>query len=209
MSLIVPALRVAMAFSNVWETYKTLKMPPPSARNGGRPTIRALSQRKRDMKSCLAVWLTFCCFTLYERFAERVISIFIPFYDELKSMVMLFLILARAKAAEPIYLHIIRPFLRPHTAALDAILEVATMIGDLIFTVATLPLQPFIMWWQARQAEADYAVDPTQDGAAALKDASVVSETVTATSAVRASADAYEVSSSIRYVDAVHEQTHT
>ena len=59
MSLLVPALRVVMAFTNVWETYKTLKMPPPSPRNGGRPTIRALSQRKRDMKGCLAVWLVF------------------------------------------------------------------------------------------------------------------------------------------------------
>ena len=114
MSLLVPALRVVMAFTNVWETYKTLKMPPPSPRNGGRPTIRALSQRKRDMKGCLAVWLVFvsrgvslalvqglttaqCCFTLYERFAEKIISIFIPFYDELKSMVMVFLIVARSR----------------------------------------------------------------------------------------------------------------
>ena len=114
MSLLVPALRVVMAFTNVWETYETLKMPPPSPRNGGRPTIRALSQRKRDMKGCLAVWLVFvsrgvslalvqgltkaqCCFTLYERFAEKIISIFIPFYDELKSMVMVFLIVARSR----------------------------------------------------------------------------------------------------------------
>ncbi|KAI4521551.1 hypothetical protein K525DRAFT_256499 [Schizophyllum commune Loenen D] len=197
MSLLVPALRVVMAFTNVWETYKTLKMPPPSPRNGGRPTIRALSQRKRDMKGCLAVWLVFCCFTLYERFAEKIISIFIPFYDELKSMVMVFLIVARSRAAEPIYLHIIRPFLKPHTVALDAILEVATMIGDLIFTVATLPLQPFIMWWQARQAETEYPYDPTQDGTATPKSTSVVSETVSAASVIRESADAVEISSSI------------
>ena len=82
--------------------------------------------------------------------------------------------------------------------ALDAILEVATMIGDLIFTVATLPLQPFIMWWQARQAEAEYPYDPTQDGSSTPKSASIVSETVSATSAIRESADAVEISSSIR-----------
>ncbi|TRM67503.1 hypothetical protein BD626DRAFT_478992 [Schizophyllum amplum] len=201
MSLIAPAMRVAMVCTNVWETYKTLKPPPPSPRNGGRPTLRAQSQRKRDMKGCLAVWLVFCCFLLYERLIERVISIFIPFYDELKSMAMLFLIVARARAAEPIYLHIIRPFLKPHTAALDALLDVSTMIGDLIFTVATLPLQPFIMWWQSRQAEAEYEHDPTQDKPTTplANGASVVSETVSATSTVCASgsADAFVVSSSM------------
>ena len=84
--------------------------------------------------------------------------------------------------------------------ALDAILEVATMIGDLIFTVATLPLQPFIMWWQARQAEAEaeYPYNPTQDGSSTPKSASIVSETVSATSAIRESADTVEISSSIR-----------
>ena len=72
------------------------------------------------------------------------------------------------------------------------------MIGDLIFTVATLLLQPFIMWWQARQAEAEYPYDPTQDGAATPKRMSVVSESVSAASAIRESADAVKISSSIR-----------
>jgi len=57
MPLFVPVLRLAMLFLNVYDSYKVLKMPPPSARSGGRPSQRALSQRKRDMKGCLAIWI--------------------------------------------------------------------------------------------------------------------------------------------------------
>jgi receptor expression-enhancing protein 5/6 len=57
MPLFVPILRLLMLFLNVYESYKTLKAPPPSSRNAGRPSIRALTQRKRDMKGCLAVWI--------------------------------------------------------------------------------------------------------------------------------------------------------
>lgn len=57
MPLIVPVLRLAMLFLNIYDSYKTLKLPPLSARNGGHPSQRALSQRKRDMKGCLAVWM--------------------------------------------------------------------------------------------------------------------------------------------------------
>lgn len=61
MPLIVPVLRLSMVFLNVWETFKTLKKPPPSARYGGQPSVRALSQRKRDMKGCLTVWIVWVC----------------------------------------------------------------------------------------------------------------------------------------------------
>jgi receptor expression-enhancing protein 5/6 len=57
MGLFVPIFRVAMVFLNVWESYKTLKPPPPSKRNGGKPSVRAASQRKRDMKGCLTIWI--------------------------------------------------------------------------------------------------------------------------------------------------------
>ena len=61
MPLVVPALRVLFTFLNVFETFKTLKMPPPSSRNGGKPTVRAMSQRKRSMKGSLTVWLVWVC----------------------------------------------------------------------------------------------------------------------------------------------------
>ena len=57
MPLIVPILRLAYVFSNVFETFKTLRPAPPSSRNNGQPSLRALSQRKRAMKGCMAVWL--------------------------------------------------------------------------------------------------------------------------------------------------------
>lgn len=57
MAIIVPILRILFAFQNIFDTFKTLKTPPPSARNGGKPTVRALSSRKRAMKGCMTVWL--------------------------------------------------------------------------------------------------------------------------------------------------------
>jgi hypothetical protein len=58
MPLFVPILRLAMLFLNVYDSYKTLKFPPPSSRrNDGLPSVRAMTQRKRDMKGCLAVWI--------------------------------------------------------------------------------------------------------------------------------------------------------
>jgi receptor expression-enhancing protein 5/6 len=57
MPLFVPILRLLMLFLNIYDSYKTLKAPVSSTRNGGRPTVRAISQRKRDIKGCLAVWV--------------------------------------------------------------------------------------------------------------------------------------------------------
>ncbi|KDQ29597.1 hypothetical protein PLEOSDRAFT_1016093, partial [Pleurotus ostreatus PC15] len=140
MPLVVPLLRIVMVFLNVYDSFKTLKAPPISSRTGGRSSIRGKTQRKRDMKGCLAVWVVWCCFVSYERFLERVVSLFIPFYDEMKSLVMLFLILTRARGAEPIYLHVIRPLLKPYTSTLDICLDLVCMIGDMIFTAFMMPI---------------------------------------------------------------------
>ena len=51
---------------NVFETFKTMKPPMPSARRGGQPSVRAITQRKRDMKGCLAVWIVWVSFYLGE-----------------------------------------------------------------------------------------------------------------------------------------------
>lgn len=63
MGLIVPILRLLYVALNVYDTFKTLKLPPGSARNGGQPTVRAMSQRKRAMKGCLAIWLVWVSHT--------------------------------------------------------------------------------------------------------------------------------------------------
>ena len=62
MPLFVPILRLLMLFLNIYDSYKTLKDPVSSSRNGGRPTVRAISQRKRDIKGCLAVWVVWVKF---------------------------------------------------------------------------------------------------------------------------------------------------
>ncbi|KAJ7102645.1 hypothetical protein C8R43DRAFT_231562 [Mycena crocata] len=147
MALIVPILRIMMLLLNIYETFKVLKRPRASPRNSGQPTVRALSQRKRNMKGCLAVWIVWCCFMTYERMAEGIVSLFIPFYDEFKSLVLLFLILTRARGAEPIYLHIIRPLLKPYTSTVDAIFDVARMFGDIAFLLSTYPFHLVATWW--------------------------------------------------------------
>jgi hypothetical protein len=57
MGLVVLFLRCYLVFQNVFITFKTLKLPPPSSRNNGQPSVRALTQRKRDMKGCMAIWI--------------------------------------------------------------------------------------------------------------------------------------------------------
>ena len=57
MGLVVLILRCYLVFQNVFITFKTLKSPPPSSRHNGQPSVRALTQRKRDMKGCMAIWI--------------------------------------------------------------------------------------------------------------------------------------------------------
>ncbi|TFK43904.1 hypothetical protein BDQ12DRAFT_596897 [Crucibulum laeve] len=159
MPLFVPILRLALLFLNIYESYKMLKPPALSARNGGRPTQRALQQRKRDMKGCLAVWIVWSCLATYERFFESIISLFIPFYAEFKSLALLFLILTRARGAEPIYLHVIRPFLKPYTPALDSAFDLFHMIGDFLFALAMYPLRLVWEQWQASFYTYSYTSD--------------------------------------------------
>ncbi|KAJ6610380.1 hypothetical protein B0H10DRAFT_1656727, partial [Mycena sp. CBHHK59/15] len=149
MGLIVPILRLMMLLLNIYDSFKVLKLPRPSARNSGQPTVRALTQRKRNMKGCLAVWIVWCCYMVYERWAEAIVSLFVPFYDECKTLVLLFLILTRAKGAEPIYLHVIRPLLKPYTSTMDAVFDVARMFGDIVFLLSTYPFYLASTWWHA------------------------------------------------------------
>lgn len=99
------------------------------------------------MKGCLAVWIVWCCFMTYERLLEGIFSLFIPFYDEVKALTLLFLLVTRARGAEPIYLHVIRPFLKPYTASVDALLDLARMFGDIMFALSAFPIRYIYAWW--------------------------------------------------------------
>ncbi|KAF8883179.1 hypothetical protein CPB84DRAFT_1686447 [Gymnopilus junonius] len=163
MPLFVPILRLLMLFLNVYDSYKTLKDPPPSSRNAGRPSVRAISQRKRDMKGCLAVWIVFASLSVYERTMEAIVCIFIPFYDEIKSLALLFLILTRARGAEPIYLHVIRPLVKPYTRTLDATLEIMLYTGDFIFALSTYPIRLGLDWYSERFGSSRELLDSESD----------------------------------------------
>ncbi|KAJ8586672.1 hypothetical protein M405DRAFT_697873, partial [Rhizopogon salebrosus TDB-379] len=138
MPLVVPVLRLFMVFMNIYDTYKTLKIP--TGRKGGPPSVRALTQRKRDLKGCLAVWVVWCCLAAYERTFDRFISFIVPFYNEIKSVSLLFLLLTRAKGAEPLYLHILRPLIKPYVDTVDPLLDLAKDIGDFLFALSQVPL---------------------------------------------------------------------
>jgi len=56
MALVVPIIRLALLFLNVYDSFKVLKLPNRSKRTGER-TVQAMSQRKRNMKGCMTVWL--------------------------------------------------------------------------------------------------------------------------------------------------------
>ncbi|KAG6336493.1 hypothetical protein ID866_2607 [Astraeus odoratus] len=132
MPLVVPALRLLIVFLNVYETFKTLKFPPP--KRGGQPSARALTQRKRDLKGCL------CCYAAYERTFDRIFGFLVPFHSEMKSVLLLFLLVTRAKGAEPLYLHVIRPFIKPYSIIVDPSLEIAREIGDFLFALLQVPM---------------------------------------------------------------------
>ncbi|KAH7931329.1 hypothetical protein BV22DRAFT_966050, partial [Leucogyrophana mollusca] len=149
MPLVVPALRLFMLFLNVYETFKTLKIPPGSVRRGGKPSIRALTQRKRDLKGCLAIWVVWCCFAAYEKTFDGIIGLITPFYSEIKSVVILFLLLTRARGAEPLFLHVIRPLIKPYTATLDSLLDLARLIGDFLFALSQVPVDYTRAWWSS------------------------------------------------------------
>ncbi|KAF9035010.1 hypothetical protein BDZ89DRAFT_1062263 [Hymenopellis radicata] len=148
MPVFVHGLRLALLFQNTFDTFKTLKVPPPSrsSRSNGQPSKNAMAKRKRDMKGCLAVWMVWCCLLVYERNIERLVSLFIPFYDEVKALLLLFFLFTRARGAEPIYLHVIRPLVKPYTATLDALLDVARMFGDILFVLASYPIRAIASW---------------------------------------------------------------
>ncbi|KAF8345586.1 hypothetical protein F5887DRAFT_965750, partial [Amanita rubescens] len=156
MPLVVPILRLAMLFLNIYDSYKVLKPPPPSPRHANRPSLRAVTQRKRNIKGCL------CCYILYERILERLVSLFIPFYDELKSLVILFLMLTRARGAEPIYLHIIRPFLKPYTGTLDNVLDFMSVIADIALAIVSVPVNTVLGIWDRRFGRGDSPSDDEQ-----------------------------------------------
>ncbi|KAG6861962.1 hypothetical protein C0995_009146 [Termitomyces sp. Mi166 len=159
MPLFVHLLRTFMLFLNIYDSYKTLRMPPPSSRNEGRPSQRALVQRKRDMKGCLAVWIVWVCMITYEGYLEGLVSLFTPFYNEFKSLGLLFLIMTRARGAEPIFLNFIRPLVKPYSPTIDLVLDLVRMFGDILFVILAIPTEYVHKWYKRFVSRSDNSLD--------------------------------------------------
>ncbi|EJD01528.1 uncharacterized protein FOMMEDRAFT_90004 [Fomitiporia mediterranea MF3/22] len=158
MAVVVPILRIFLLFLNVFESFKTLKPPRRSPRTGEQ-TPRAISQRKRDMKGCMTIWLLWCSCAVVEGITDSTVGIVMPFYNEIKAIIYLFQIITRARGAEPIYLHVMRPLVKPYVATLDYALEHIAMIGDFVILVVSIPFGFVANWW--RPAAPTYSETPT------------------------------------------------
>ncbi|EIW76198.1 hypothetical protein CONPUDRAFT_19516, partial [Coniophora puteana RWD-64-598 SS2] len=147
MPLVVPALRLFMVFMNVYDTFKTLKPPQVSSKRSGRSSIRATTQRKRDLKGCMAIWIVWSVFAAYEKTLDGMVGFVTPFYSEIKSFIIIFLLVTRAKGAEPIFLHVIRPLIKPYTPIVDSFLDIGRVIGDIAFGILKSPFSAAYNWW--------------------------------------------------------------
>ncbi len=61
------------------------------------------------------------------------------------------------QSAEPIYLHVIRPLLKPYVSTLDAVLNFVHNLGDFILLVLSLPFSAAISWWYGSSTDEDQA----------------------------------------------------
>jgi hypothetical protein len=53
------------------------------------------------------------------------------------------------QGAESIYLHVLRPLIKPYTATLDSLLDLTVMFGDFLFLLFGIPIRLVISWWQS------------------------------------------------------------
>jgi hypothetical protein len=61
------------------------------------------------------------------------------------------------QSAEPIYLHVIRPLLKPYVSTLDAVLKFVHNLGDFILLILSLPFSAAISWWYGPTTDEDQA----------------------------------------------------
>ena len=60
-----------------------------------------------------------------------------------------------SQSAEPIYLHVIRPLLKPYVSTLDAILSFVHNLGDFVLLILSLPFTAAISWWYGPSTDED------------------------------------------------------
>ncbi|GJJ07143.1 hypothetical protein Clacol_001343 [Clathrus columnatus] len=146
MALILPILRLWLLFINLYGTFKAIK-PPATSQRSVRPSSRVLQLRKRELKSRLAMWVVWASFFSLERFFDRTAAFVTPFYNELKCVALLFLLITRSHGAEAIFLHLIHPFVRPYVPAVDDILANLYSVYELLMLLLLIPWEYITEWW--------------------------------------------------------------
>ncbi|KAF8524643.1 hypothetical protein BU17DRAFT_16379, partial [Hysterangium stoloniferum] len=150
MALALPILRLWVLLLNLYGTFKAIKPPPVSqrsTRNGQGPSARAMQLRKRELKSRLAVWIVWAAFCSLEPPLDHSIGLVVPFYNELKCTILIFLLLSRSHGAEAIFLHIIHPLVRPYVPAIDEILAALHSAFELLTLLLVLPWEYITDWY--------------------------------------------------------------
>ncbi|KIM29623.1 hypothetical protein M408DRAFT_34679, partial [Serendipita vermifera MAFF 305830] len=136
MQLGYTVLNLALIWVNTYATFKTLDRKSAGKRSS---SSRFQQRNKRDMKSCLSVWVVWVCWKYLEGVVDTTIGIFIPFLHEIKCLFILLLILTRPWGAEPLVLNVLRPTIRPYTGIIDACLHWLELGGDFAFLLLSLP----------------------------------------------------------------------
>ncbi|KAF8592110.1 hypothetical protein K439DRAFT_386326 [Ramaria rubella] len=142
MPVVLSILRLWILILNLYGTFKAMKPPPlsqRSTRNGQGPSARAMQLRKRELKSRLAVWVVWAMFLTIERPLDGTIGLLVPFYNQLKCLGLIFMLITRSHGAEAIFLHIIHPAIRPYTPAIDDILANLHSVFELLVLLCFLP----------------------------------------------------------------------
>ena len=68
-----------------------------------------------------------------------------------------------SQGAKPIYLHVIRPMIKPYTATLDALLETTGLIGEFILILLDWPVHAAISWYRRWATSESGLEDELQD----------------------------------------------
>ncbi|GAA5904607.1 hypothetical protein JCM8208_004828 [Rhodotorula glutinis] len=107
---------VVTSTSILYPLYASYKALRPAASSG----LTAQEQAER-LERWLMYWCVVACVWTWEHWAEWSVSWF-PFYHEVKTLVMLWLVLPQIQGATYIYIHHLSPFLTSHEADIDAAL---------------------------------------------------------------------------------------
>ncbi|KAG8858035.1 hypothetical protein FRB91_010575 [Serendipita sp. 411] len=155
-------LNIVLLWVNTYSTFKTLNRKSNGTQKGGARSSRLQQRSKREMKTCLSVWVVWVCWRTSERVVDNTIGIVIPFLHEIKCLILLFLIIARSWATEPLVLKVLRPAIRPYVGIIDSLLHWLELAGDFLFLLLGMPYHLFMSWWYGSEEDVDVEAIPVQ-----------------------------------------------